>query len=231
MSRRNIIDAKDDHIKTLRILLGVSVMVIAALWYGWKSAPNHILVDIPPDIRTGSTQHIGERLPTTIYTFAYYIFQQLNRWPTNGETDYKGKIYGLQNYLTPACSQFLQEDFDKRRLDGELRDRERTVVEMSGRGYDDKRVYIESDGSWIVYLDLQITEVYRGERVKDVFARYPLRVVRYERDPEGNRYQLQLDCFADTPKKLEFEPKPVPPNQAAHDQQEPAATPVEEVKQ
>ncbi len=210
MSRRNIIDAKDDHIRTLRIMLAVSVGVIAFMWYGWKSMPGRMLVDIPPDIRAGSTAVMGERLPSTIYTFAYYIFQQLNRWPHDGERDYKDRIFALQNYLTPACSQFLQDDYEKRRLDGELRNRERTVVEMPGRTYDDKRVYIQSDSAWIAYLDLQITEVYRGERVKDVFARYPIRVVRYEGDPESNRYGLQLDCFAEAPKRLEIEPRPDP---------------------
>ncbi|AZF53153.1 hypothetical protein C4J85_2668 [Pseudomonas sp. R4-34-07] len=60
---------------------------------------------------------------------------QLNRWPSDGEQDYRLAIYGLQSYLTPACKAFLDGDYEYRKAAGELRQRVRGVYEILGRGY------------------------------------------------------------------------------------------------
>ena len=35
--------------------------------------------------------------PESVYAFTFYIFQQLNRWPTNGEDDYPRNIRALSS--------------------------------------------------------------------------------------------------------------------------------------
>src|SRR3546814_3849065 len=73
--------------------------------------------------------------PESVYAFTFYVFQQLNRWPTNGEEDYARNLHALSSYLTPSCRAFLQADFEYRRNTGELRQRVRGVYEIPGRGY------------------------------------------------------------------------------------------------
>ncbi|MDH8013969.1 DUF2895 family protein, partial [Klebsiella pneumoniae] len=77
----------------------------------------------PPDLRSGSTRPWWEVPPASVYAFTFYIFQQLNRWPDNGEEDYSRNLRSLRAYLTPACYTRLEHDFQVRRNGGELRER------------------------------------------------------------------------------------------------------------
>ncbi len=116
---------------------------------------------------------------------------QLNRWPSDGEQDYRRAIYGLQAYLTPACKIFLDGDYEYRKAAGELRQRVRGVYEVLGRGYSEDpalRVKQLDRDSWLVQLDLNADEYYAAEPVKRVVVRYPLRVVRFDLDPERNKW-------------------------------------------
>lgn len=59
--------------------------------------------------------------PESVYAFGLYIFQQVQRWPKDGEVDYKGNLFRYAAYLTPSCKVFLEKDFEFRRNAGELR--------------------------------------------------------------------------------------------------------------
>ncbi|MNY70205.1 hypothetical protein D3C86_2082890 [compost metagenome] len=81
----------------------------------------------------------------------------------------------------------------------------RGVYEVLGRGYSDDpdlRVKQLDVHSWLVKLDLNADEYYAAEPVKRVVVRYPLRVVRFDVDPEHNKWGLALDCYEGTPQKL-----------------------------
>lgn len=202
---RNILDEKDNHIFTLKIACAVISFLCLLFFWGWKSSPNKIRVDIPPDIRNGSTQVVNTRMPTTVYSFATYIYQQLNRWPKNGDDDYIDRIESLRNYLTPACYSDRKQDFQTKKNNGELRNRERFISEIPGRGFAANRVFVESPDSWIVYVDFQVVETLTGEPVKNTYVRFPLHIVRYETDSEQNPYGLAVDCFSEDPKRIEVE--------------------------
>jgi len=203
MSRvKKALDGRDSHILTLRILIGILVVFLGYSFYGWKSAPEHIKIDIPPDLRSGSTRGIKERHPFNIYAFGYYIFQQMNNWPVKGTDDYKKQIERLTCYITPRFKGELERDYQKRLKRHEL-SRTRALQEIPERPYTDKRVYIESDDSWVTYYDVNIKETFRAEIVKDIFVRYPVRVVRWDVDPECNLWGLALDGFYKKPKRLE----------------------------
>ncbi|MDH4846051.1 TIGR03746 family integrating conjugative element protein, partial [Pseudomonas sp. BN605] len=164
-----------------------------------------LTIHVPPDLRSGSTRKWWDVPPENIYAFALYIFGQLNRWPTDGEVDYHRAIFALQPYLTPACKTFFDGDFEYRKAAGELRGRVRGVYEVLGRGYSDDpdlRVKQLDRHSWLVKLDLNADEYYAAEPVKRVVVRYPLRVVRFDVDPEHNKWGLALDCYEGTPQKL-----------------------------
>ncbi|ATZ93036.1 PFL_4703 family integrating conjugative element protein [Dickeya fangzhongdai] len=209
MSRfRHAIQNRDQHILTLRTACGVLVVLLVITIWGWMRAPDKLTVHTPPDLRTGSTRPWWEVPAPTVYSFAYYIFQQLNSWPKNGEQDYPAKIYSLSSYLTPACQDFLNADAKKRSLSNELLDRVRVVYEIPGRGYNTDSVDVLSRDNWVVRLDLVTDEYYHTEPVKRVLVRYPLKVVRWEGDAERNPFGLALDCYDSVPQRLEISHQP-----------------------
>lgn len=209
MSYRKKVDAQYAHIVSLRIALGLMAVVCLALAYGWWSAPRELTVHVPPDLRSGSTRKWWDIPQESVYAFGLYIFQQMNRWPTDGETDYQDNIYRLDAYLTSSCKAYLQKDYELRRNAGELRKRERGVHEIPGRGVDDSQeqhVIQHSINDWTVNLDITADEYYGGERVKRALARYPLLIIRSDVDPEKNPFGLQWDCYDGSPQRIEIAP-------------------------
>ena len=178
------------------------ILIIAFAFYGWHKTPNQLRVYIPPDLRSGSVQQVGEIPPSNVYAFAHYIFQQINRWPENGEKDYGKRLFTHAGYLTPRFEAALKADLELRGKRGELAYRTRAVSELPGHGYEERRVDLKGNGVWVVWLDLQIQETVQGMDVKDTVIRYPLRVVRYGIDPESNPWGLALDGFAEEPRRL-----------------------------
>ena len=138
MSRfKNEVAHLQAHVKTLR-LAGAALFVVALLLgFGWWSAPKSLTIHVPPDLRSGSTRKWWDVPPESVYAFTFYIWQQAQRWPTNGEQDYPRNLHGLSAYFTPSCRAFLQQDYEFRRSNGELRQRVRGIYEIPGRGYGD----------------------------------------------------------------------------------------------
>lgn len=199
---KRALDGRDAHILTLRVVIFVLVTVIAYTMWGWSEAPKRIKVDIPPDLRTGSSRGIEERHPYNVYGFGLYIWQQLNNWPVSGDKDYTDNIAKLTCYITPRFKADLVRDYEQKARRSELR-RTRALQEMFDRPYVPKRVWIESGDSWVSYYDVSIKESYRGETVKDIYVRYPIRVVRWDTDSECNPWGLALDGFYEDPKRLD----------------------------
>lgn len=201
---RNAVSARDQHILSLRAFIVVLLCIIGGLIRGWNNAPEDISIHIPPDLRTGSVRNIQDIPASNIYTFGLYIFQQLNRWPKDGSKDYFDQIHRLSCYITPGFKQDRLNNYDAKKSNFELNRRVRSVHEIPGQGYNNKRVYVESKNSWIAYLDLQVIEYLSGKKIKDSLLRYPLRVVRYDVDPECNPWGLALDGFAEDASRLEL---------------------------
>ena len=207
MSRfRHAVKDRDQHIQTLRIACAVLAFFLLFTCAGWMLAPSKLTVHNPPDLRTGSTRPWWGVPPPTVYSFAFYIFQQLNAWPKNGEVDYSAKINALSPYLTPSCQDFLKADAKKRGDAGELTDRVRVVYEVPGRGYQSQSVTVQDRDHWIARLDVVADEYFHAEPVKRALVRYPLKVVRWEGDAERNPFGLALDCYAGVPQRLEAAP-------------------------
>lgn len=196
------------HIKTLRLGTVALFTLTLVLGFGWWSAPRDLTIHVPPDLRSGSVRKWWDVPPESVYAFTFYIFQQLNRWPTNGEQDYARNIHALSPYLTPACQAFLRLDYEQRRNAGELRQRVRGIYEIPGRGFGDDptaRVRVVSQRDWVVTLDVSADEYLGPEQVKRALVRYPLKVVRLDMDPERNPFGLALDCYSGTPQRITAE--------------------------
>lgn len=203
---RNAIQRSDQHIKSLRIACAFLVLLVLITSSGWMLAPRSMTIHNPPDLRNGSTRPWWEVPPSSVYAFAFYIFQQLNAWPKNGETDYPAKIRALSAYLTPACKDFLERDATERTNRNELIDRVRVVYEIPERGYSSKSVSVRDRDNWVARLDLVADEYFHTEPVKRAMVRYPMKVTRWNGDPETNQFGLALDCYDGVPQRLEAAP-------------------------
>lgn len=191
------------HIRTLRWIVAVQFFLMIALWHGWERAKEDIRIHIPPDLRSGAVVGANRVDPSNVYAFAGYIFQQLNRWQKDGSQDYGRQIFKLAAFLTPQFREFLLADLDLRGKRGELSGRTRALQLIPDRLYEENRVILPAKDVWEVFLDVNILETVRGMNVKSVNIRYPLRVVRYEVDPEMNPWGLALDGYVgDGPRHL-----------------------------
>ena len=190
-------------IKFQAVVIGLQILALFGAGFGWYSAVQQQSFHVPPDLRSGAVVRKGEVPDANVYAFTHYIFQQLNRWPVEGSTDYGNNLYRLAAYITPPFRAALEADLELRAKRGELTGRTRAVQEIPGTGYEERRVDVLGNGSWTVWLDLQISEWVKGMKVKDAVVRFPLRVVRYDVDRELNPWGLALNGFADPgPRRL-----------------------------
>lgn len=189
------VEVSKAHIQTLRVVIVLLALLCVGALYGWTTAPQQITVHIPPQFQSGTQQAVDHVPPPNVYTFAAYIWQQVHRWPEDGEDDYPANIFRLQSFLTPRFYEWLEADFQSKAKRGELRGKVRGISEIPGRHYEPSRVVAVGDGAWIVWLDVEIREWVNDLVTKDVRLRYPLRVVRFDVDRERNPWGLALDGF------------------------------------
>lgn len=192
------------HIATLRGVVALLSLVIFGLWYGWDRAKGDLRIHIPPDLRSGAVLRPDDPRPENVYAFARTIFQGLNYWPEDGQTDYGKALFAATYYLTPRFRESLNADLDLRGRGGELDKRVRSIQEMPGHGYDEGRVRVLGNGAWVVTLDFRVHEFVRGTPVKTVAVSYPIRVVVLHTDPTQNPWGLALDGYdGDGPRRIE----------------------------
>ena len=213
------IDNVRAHVRSLWGVIGLQGLIILALWLGWSQAPSNLRIHIPPDLRSGAVLGTEEVPAANVYAFAFYIFQQLNRWPDNGAEDYGQAIFRIAAYLTPRYRSDLVADMELKARRGELAYRVRGVQEVPGHGYEERRVDILASGVWIVWLDLDLLESVKGMTVKRTTIRYPLRVVRQAVDPETNPWGLALDGYAgEGPQRLGDAERTKPDESPVHEE-------------
>ena len=54
------IDNVRAHLRSLWAVIGLQVVVILALWFGWSEAPKQLTVHVPPDLRSGATLAVDQ---------------------------------------------------------------------------------------------------------------------------------------------------------------------------
>jgi len=202
----DLASSKHHNQQLLVVIFAVIALAMVAVYFAWRQ-PKHVDVHVATDLAAGDSIRVtdGQAIipKANVYGFGYYIWQQINRWQSDGVKDYGQQIYAMQYFLTPSCQAQLKADMEKRHLRGELRRRTRHVTEIPGFPYSENRVIAEGRDAWTVLLDMQVMETFGGSAVKDVFIRYPLRIVRFDVDRERNPWKLALDCFgSNTPARL-----------------------------
>lgn len=88
-------DSQRAHITSLRMAIVLLALLALGLGIGWYRAPQNMTIHVPPDLRSGSTRLWWDIPPQSVYAFGLYIFQQMNRWPVDGEQDYQTNITRL----------------------------------------------------------------------------------------------------------------------------------------
>ena len=206
----NALDNKDAIIKLQWLFIAILAVALLLAIRGLQNAPGDLTLHIPPDLRSGASLRPGEVPPASVYTFAHYIWQQVNHWGQDGDKDYGAAIYRLQAYVTPSCREWLERDLKAKANNGELSLRTRALLEIPGHEYQETRVRPLSDRAWRVEVDYEIQETVRGEPVKKAGVRYPLRVVRFDANREQNPFGLAVDCFNDAehPSRLDLAAQP-----------------------
>lgn len=201
----NALDNAKALISIQWVFIGLLAVVSMYSIDGLRRAPTAIDLHIPPDLTNGAVVRPGEVGAANVYAFALTVWQQVNRWSENGQKDYGTQIFGTSAYLTPQCRDYLQTDMNTRSNRGELSGRTRALGEIPGRMFTDAKVQKIADGIWLVNLETEIQETVRGELVKHIYVRYPLRVVRYRFDAQRNQYGLALDCSTrdESPSKID----------------------------
>ncbi len=208
MSRyMNALDGNRFLIRVQWIFIAILAFLATFAMMGWKSTPKDFTAHIPPDLRSGAKLNIGSTpevpLPN-VYAFGMYVWQLINRWQSDGQKNYGEQIFAMQNYITPACREQLIADMNSKASNGELTQRTRTVSEIPGQSYQEKRVIPLGDQAWTILLDMQLQETSRGVTVKDTYIRYPLQVVRFDVARELNPFGLAIDCFGNRrPERLD----------------------------
>ncbi|MDR2015202.1 MAG: TIGR03746 family integrating conjugative element protein [Azoarcus sp.] len=194
------------HAKTLRGVVCALFFALVLALLGWWNAPSQLTIHVPPDLRSGSTRMWWDIPPENVYAFAFYIWQQLHRWPTDGEADYARNIRALSAYFTPSCQNWLESDFAYRKTHNELRQRVRGIYEIPGRGYGDDpsmRLKTLSKRDWVAVLDVSADEYFGTEQVKRALVRYRVKVAKMDADPEKNPFGMMIDCLASEPERIE----------------------------
>ena len=200
---RHAFDHVRSHVRSLWTVIALQSAIVFALAWGWSQAPRQLTVHVPPDLRAGAVLAIDEVPPPNVYAFAYYLFQQLNRWPDDGAKDYDRAITRLAAYLTPKFEAFLRADVQQKATQGELSFRVRGIQEVPGHAYTESRVELLPNATWLVWLDVELAESVKGMTVKHTAIRYPLRIIHHAVDWEANPWGLVLDGYAaDGPTRL-----------------------------
>mgnify|MGYP001054366853 FL=1 len=94
--------------------------------------------------------------------------------------------------MTPTYQAYLQQDYETRKRQGELRRRVRNWTPVADAVFDES--FVQHAGkNWIVWIDVQIKEYVNGGIVKNLINRIPMQVVRYDVDKEANPWGLALN--------------------------------------
>lgn len=224
----NAIAEATNTIRVQRWTIGVLGAVALMSLIGWRTRDTHLTMHIPPDLTNGATLKVGGKPdvpPPNVYTFGFYVWQQINNWQRDGNKDYGQQIYDYQWYITPACRQQLEADMRNKSDAAELIGRTRTIMEIAGQGFTPNRVITQGGDTWTVIADVMLNETIKGMAVKTTYIRYPLRVVRYDVNMDKNPWGLAIDCFGNRrPERLDVANIKVPANNAPAVLPQPAGT-------
>lgn len=194
-------DADHRIIQLQKSLIIMLFILCIAFFIGWITAPSRLTIYLPPDIQNGSTMKAGTIPSSLIYSFAYEIWQELNNWPTDGETDFKKNIEDYWAYLTPQFKTELLNNYQELKTKGQLQ-RIRYLLGKNGSAFDVANIKKIDNDTWEVDLKMHLVEYKNNQIIKDVEILYPLKVTRINLARSINPYGLAIAGFVFEPKRI-----------------------------
>lgn len=208
---------RDNLLAVIRTLIVGLIFMTAVAGYLLIESKNQLkrsFVDIPSYTLGGKAETVALNTmhKTTVYSFAQMVFQNLNHWSYDGEKEYEKNIRANEQMLTPEYRAFLRRDVERRKGNknsSELRSRTRSIRPITS-GWDEDRVKVVATrngkpSAWVVLLDVELIEKIKGETIKHLYLRYPLRVALYDIDRDSNPWLLALDGYQEEPSKISKE--------------------------
>lgn len=174
-----------------RIILGLFVALVLSLW-GWYNAARDITVYYPPNISLSTIMKAGVIPEETVYSFVPLILQQLFLWEKNGEEDYANNRARWRAMLTERYQRSILDEIEEGKQRGTLRGVTRRMQVLSTSVYNDDSVQIVGN-SWLVWLDVEVTDTVNSVPINTSFRRLGVRVVRYDVNRDANPWQLAID--------------------------------------
>jgi len=198
MSRaRNALSDKNRTIWFLAIALLIMGVCLMFTVHRISTMATKLKLHLPPDVSQGAIVEVGKLPIPTAYTYARYIWQNLNTWTQNGATEYEESIDGFACYLTPEFQEHLKQNVIEKRAKGELN---RTRQLSDAHLYKAQYVNKFSETTFGVWLDQNLEETVRGQPVKSIAMRYPLYLVADQRP--CNALHFSLGGFMESPSRL-----------------------------
>ena len=201
----NALEEAHHHIRTLWCALLIVAAVNVVTLIGWMHSESKLQIDVPPEIpQSGLTLTQGEVPKTTIYSFAFYVWQSINHWSANGLDDYKQQITNFSPFITDDFKNALVRNYNNLLNDGELQDRLRMLEDVEGQNYSDDSVKYLGNGEWLVHLNMRLLEMMNtnAKIVKDVEMGYSLKIMRYNVDAKNNPWGLAIAGFSADPVRV-----------------------------
>ena len=201
----NAVEQAKWHIKTLWKGLAILALLNAFTLFGWMHAQSKIRIAIPPQIpQSGLIIQQGQVPKSTVYSFAYYIWQSVNHWQKNGLMDYKKTIETFSPFLTPRFKLSLIRNYNNLLSEGELQDRIRLLSGLANHAFKSTAVKSLGAHTWQVTLRFHLTEMINSnvKVVKDVDMEYVLRIVTQDADASANPWGLMIDGYSKSPRRL-----------------------------
>lgn len=197
--KRNALTARDSHIWTLRMALMLLIGLLAGVIYLFSAAKNDFTCHVPPDLSRGGKIKPGDLVGPNSYSFANYMWREINEWQASGKTEFAANIEANRCYLSVDFYNWLKKLEAHKKNTGEL-DRERRLVPI--QQFRPNMAKKLGDDLYVVYLDMRLTETVAGEVVKDIGMRYPLRVYADHRD--CNVMGMAVDGFESEPTRFDL---------------------------
>ncbi len=201
----NALEQSKWHIRSLWRVSFLLFLTNALVLLGWMHSQSKIKIEVPRHIpESGLTLTQGEVPQTTVYSFAFYVWQSINHWSQNGMQDYKAQMTRFSPFLTPSFKLKLIRNYNYLLNEGELQDRLRLMQGLSSSGYSSRDVKTIGHGTWMVHLKMRLTEMMKSNAkiVKDVQMHYILKIVRYNVDAKQNPWGLAIAGFAESPERI-----------------------------
>ena len=187
------------HIRTLRLITVFLAAGLLIALFGWHHATRVQRISIPPNLTYGGEVKLNSIHPWEVYSFAGYIWQQLNRCPIDCYQDFPKNLDRLTAFITPEFKTWLKQNNEKKAA--ELLGRTRYILALH-TNHVSQSVIEESPKQWKVTIDVELREHIGGVEVKNARIRYFLRVIALSIDPEFNPWGLLLDSMPDNPERL-----------------------------